>query len=367
MNVRARQVLDRLPSIRLATYPSPLEELTGLTRALDCGVHVLVKRDDAIPFACGGNKVRKLEMVLADAVAAGADTLVTLGGVQSNHARVTAAAAARLQMACVLVLSGEPSDPPTGNALLQRLYGATIEHVPTRADRVPAARSVIARLRRRGRRPYEIPLGASTGLGALGYARAVAELVSQIPAPDVIVHSTSSGGTQAGLVAGLAIHGLATRVIGISADEPEPALTAEVARVLGEIEERLGEPAGSLAASQPIVVDAGFVGEGYGVPTVESSAAIAVAARGDALLLDPTYTAKAMAGLMAYARTGRFSPGATVVFWHTGGLPGLFAAPAAGTGVKKRAGTEGTRRGDFCAPRPRRVARRTFRPGHNRR
>src|SRR6185503_817735 len=160
---------------------------------------LVVKRDDAIPFAFGGNKVRKLEMVAARALADGADTLITVGGVRSNHARATAAAAARLGLKCVLIINGAPPAHPTGNALLDRLVGAEIEYVGSREERVPAMRRAAERLQAAGRHPFEVPLGASTPLGALGYVRAVAELAGQDCVPDVVIVASSSGGTLAGL------------------------------------------------------------------------------------------------------------------------------------------------------------------------
>jgi 1-aminocyclopropane-1-carboxylate deaminase/D-cysteine desulfhydrase-like pyridoxal-dependent ACC family enzyme len=192
---------DPLPSLSLWAEPSPVEELARLRRALGGGPRLLAKRDDLIPFGCGGNKVRKLGLVAARALADGADTLVTCGGVQSNHARATAAVAARLGLGCVLVQNGDLPARPTGNALLARLYGATIHPVVSRADREPAMQAVAARLADAGRRPFVIPLGASMPLGAAAYARAVVEVLSQIDPPDLIVHASSSGGTQAGLVA----------------------------------------------------------------------------------------------------------------------------------------------------------------------
>ncbi len=192
--------------------------------ALGGGPRLLVKRDDAIGFAFGGNKVRKMRLVAADALARQADTLITCGGVQSNHARVTAAAAARLGLRCVLVANGAAPDRPTANALLARLLGADIRYVPTREARAVEMEAAAATERDAGRRPYVIPIGASTPLGAAAFAHAVTELLEQITPPDVIVHSTSSGATQAGLVAGCALAGVRTRVIGISADESSETL-----------------------------------------------------------------------------------------------------------------------------------------------
>ncbi len=316
--------LNALPSAGLVGEPTPVAEMTRLRAGLGSGPRLLVKRDDALPFGFGGNKVRKLDLVSARARSEGADTLLTVGGVQSNHARATAAAAARLGLRCVLILSGARPDRPTGNALLDGLLGAEIQYVSSREERAPAMRAAADRLRAQGRRPFEIPLGASTPLGAMAYARAVAELVAQVPAPDVIVHATSSGGTQAGLMAGCALLGLPTRVLGISADDPAPALEGVVGDLISGIDAALGS-GGRLSASAPrAAVDDSFVGEGYGIPTPASREALEVAARTEALFLDSTYTAKAMAGLIARVRAGSFRPDQTVLFWHTGGQVALF-------------------------------------------
>ena len=319
----ALERLHALPRAPIAIAPTPIEDLPRLRDALGRPPRLIVKRDDAIPFGFGGNKVRKLQLVAAEALAGGADTLVTCGGVQSNHARATAATAARLGLGCVLVANGAAPERPTGNALLDRLLGADIRYVASRDARVAEMARAADELRARGRRPYVIPLGASTPLGAAAFALAVGEMLAQIPAPDTIVLSTSSGGTQAGVVAGCRLHGLSTRVIGISADDASDVIAGEVRRNLGGLEELIGVPAGTLAAA-PLEIDDTFVGGGYGVPTAESSEAIELCARREALFLDPTYTAKAMAGLIAKARRGEF-PGGTVMFWHTGGQVGLFA------------------------------------------
>jgi D-cysteine desulfhydrase len=296
-----------------------------LRQALGGGPRLLVKRDDAIPFGFGGNKVRKLRLVAARAEAEGADTLVTTGGVQSNHCRATAAAAARLGMRCVIVANGRPQPEPTANALLDHLLGAEVEYVLTREERAPRLRASVERLRGEGRRPFEIPLGASTPLGALGLAKGVGELLAQIPAPNVIVHTTSSGGTQAGLVAGCALFGLPTRVIGVSADESSAALSATVRGIVAGMGPLLGVDGERLAALCAIEVDDGFVGAGYGAATDASREAQQLAARQEALFVDHTYTAKSLAGLVAYVRAGRFRSDQTVLYWHTGGQVALFA------------------------------------------
>lgn len=325
----ARRVLDAVPHLVLASpAPTPVEEMARLRAALGVQARLLVKRDDALTFGAGGNKVRKVEMVAARALAEGADTLITTGGVQSNHARVTAAAAARLGLQCILVQNGTPPERPTGNALLVRLFGAQIEYVATRQERAPRMQQIVERLRAAGRKPFLIPLGASTPLGALGYVRAIGELLTQMPAPDLIIHASSSGGTQAGLIAGCAHFGLNTRVIGMSVDDPADAISTIITDILSGVAPMLDHDPATLT-SRPIDVDASFVGDGYGIPTPESREAIDLMARTEGILLDPVYGAKAMAGLIAYARTGRLdtlaAPGNTVLFWHTGGVPGLFA------------------------------------------
>ncbi len=311
-------------SIVLWSAPSPVEELGRLRAALGGGPRLLIKRDDLLPFGFGGNKVRKLALVAARALDEGADTLVTCGGMQSNHVRATAAVAARLGLDCHVVQNGEPQPRPTGNALLTRLYGATSHPVPRREDRAPAMAALADRLRARGRTPFVIPLGASMPLGALAYYRAVEELVAQIDPPDVIVHASSSGGTQAGLLAGCAGLGLDTEVIGVSADEPSSALAAVVRQLVGDLLAG-GFPGVTRGRSTRVQVDDAFVGEGYGVPTAESAEALALFARLEAVVLDPTYTAKAAAALVAWVRSGRFARDRTVLFWHTGGAVGLFA------------------------------------------
>lgn len=319
----ALERLGNIPRLSLASAPTPVEELSRLRDALGVETTLLVKRDDAIPFGFGGNKIRKLQIVAAQAVAEGADTLITTGGIQSNHARATASVAARMGLSCVLVANGTPPARATANALLDRLLGAEVRYVGSRDARAPAMADAAAELRNQGRRPFVIPLGASTPFGAAAYALAVTELLEQIPAPDLIVLSTSSGGTQAGIIAGCRLHGLDTRVVGISADDPAAAIATEVGRILGGLEAVLGASPGSLT-SAPVEIDDRFVGDGYGIPTPQSTEAIDLSARREALFLDPTYTAKAMAGLIAMARARSLGSG-TTLFWHTGGQVGLFA------------------------------------------
>jgi 1-aminocyclopropane-1-carboxylate deaminase/D-cysteine desulfhydrase-like pyridoxal-dependent ACC family enzyme len=316
--------LDSLPTVPLAPLPTPVEDMRRFRAALGARPRLLAKRDDLLQFGFGGNKVRKMGYVGADARAAGADTLITSGGVQSNHARATAATAVRLGLHCVLVLNGAPPDPPAGNALLDRLLGADLRYVPSREDRQPAMEAAAAALRRLGRRPYVIPIGASTPLGAAAYVAAVRELLQQIDPPDVIVHASSSGGTQAGIAAGCALAGVHTRVIGVSADETAADLEREVRAIMPGLSSLLGfEP--MRFDSTAVEIDDGFVGDGYGIPTPESRAAIELAARTEAMFLDPTYTSKAMAAVIAGIRHGTFADAGTVLFWHTGGQVTLFS------------------------------------------
>ena len=313
-----------LPAVPIAPAPTAVEELPRLRSALGNGPRLLVKRDDTIGFAFGGNKVRKMRIVAAAALAEGADTLITCGGVQSNHARVTAATASRLGLRCVLVANGTPPAPPTANALLNALLGAEIRYVRDRSERAPAMEAAAEEVRAQGRTPYVIPLGASTPLGAAAFVQAVGELLQQIDPPDVIVHATSSGGTQAGLIAGCAIAGVKTRILGISADDPADSLAGTIREILAGLPPLLGAPP-DVFRSVAVDVDDRFVGDGYGVPTEASREALALAARTEALFLDPTYTAKAMAGLIARVRSRELAGAGTVLFWHTGGQVVLFA------------------------------------------
>ncbi len=331
----ALRSLLEFEAVSLLGAPTPVDEMARLRSALGGGPRLLVKRDDAIPFGFGGNKVRKLELVAAQALGAGADTLVTTGGIQSNHARATAATAARLGLGCVMIANGEKPARLTANALLRELLGAEVEYIATRDERGAAVQATMSRLRRAGRAPYEVPLGASTPLGALGFVRAIGEMLEQIDAPDVIIHASSSGGTQAGIVAGCALHGLDTRVIGVSSDEPSGEIQQTVRTIIAGIGDMLGRDGAALAAGCAITVDDAFVGEGYTIPTEASLEAQRLAARNEAIFVDNTYTAKALSALIACVREGRFRDSETVLFWHTGGQVGLFAQQTPGAGTRR--------------------------------
>lgn len=321
----ALTTLLSLPSVPLAPHATPIDRLTRLEAALgDASPHLFMKRDDLLSFGLGGNKVRKMQTVAAEALAAGADTLITCGGVQSNHARVTAAAGAALGLSVELVLNGTAPSTPSGNARLDRLFGASVHYVPSRDARAPKMQEIADRLTRDGRHPFVVPLGASTATGALGFARGVAEIATGGLRPDAIVVATSSGGTQAGLIAGCALFGLTPRILGISADESSAALAGIVSEILAAVGARLGAKPDTVGAARGVEVDDGFVGEGYGVPTPASTEATEIVARREGIVLDPVYTAKAMAGLIARVRRGEFTRTQTVLFWHTGGLPGYF-------------------------------------------
>jgi D-cysteine desulfhydrase family pyridoxal phosphate-dependent enzyme len=303
----------------LAKLPTPLLDLPRLSTVLG-GPRLLIKRDDLGGFALGGNKVRKLEFFLADAREAGADVLVTCGGVQSNHCRVTAAAAARAGMRCELVLSGTVPGRFTGNLFLDQLFGAELHFVETREARAPRMEALAAECTTKGLRPYVIPLGGSTPLGAYAYVEAVKEFAQQcrllgLPV-STIIHASSSGGTQAGLVVGCLAEELPTRVAGISADEKKDDLGRTVNDIARALAEQSGLPA---PRKDQIEVLDDYVGDGYGVVTAGSEEATRLFARLEGIVLDSTYTAKAAAGLIDLIRRGRFKRDETVCFWHTGG------------------------------------------------
>ncbi len=317
--------LAAIPSVPLGQLPTPVERMDRLREALGGGPALFVKRDDAIPFAFGGNKVRKLPFVIAEALADGADTIITCGGVQSNHARATTAAAVKYGLSVVLVANGVPPERATANALLAQLMGAEVHYVSSREAREPAMALLAEAQRAAGRRPCIVPLGASTPLGALGYVRAVSELLEQGVQPDVIVHACSSGGTTAGLAAGCTLHGLHTRVIGVSADDPAVQVVNTIRSTIAGVGALLDVDGDDLARRAPVEVDDTQVGEGYGISTERSREAQRLAARTEALFVDHTYTAKALGALIAWVREERFRVSETIVFWHTGGQVGLFA------------------------------------------
>ncbi len=318
-------ITDSVPRVRLAQLPTPLEELPRLARAL--GLHrLLVKRDDLTGLAGGGNKARKLEFSVGEALRQGADTLITLGAVQSNHARQTAAAAARCGLRSVLVLGGHPPPSARGNLLLDRLLGAEVVFTGERPREEVAAR-IVADQRAAGHRPYLIPVGASDEVGAAGFVAALEELKAQLEerslAVDRVILASSSFGTQAGLCLGAAALGFGPRITGIAIDSRLPELQAGVAGIAERTARRLGLSA-AVEPGQVVGFDS-YLGGGYAVMGEAEKEAILLAARHEGLLLDPVYTGRAMAGLVDLARKGEFGRRETILFWHTGGTPALDA------------------------------------------
>lgn len=320
-----------IPRIRLAQLPTPIESLPRLSAELH-GPRLLVKRDDQTGIALGGNKIRKLEYVLAEAQANGARTLITVGGAQSNHCRLTAALAARLGMECILVLSGEPNQNLNGNVLLDQLFGARIIWT-TRAERETVHKAAFEQAWAEGKKPFLIPLGASTPTGAVGYYTAFQEFISQGVDADWIVVASSSAGTQAGLVLGAKSSGWKGRILGISIDHPAEEIQGEAARLANEAAERLDL---SLKIDPgEVLVNDGYLGGGYAVIGEPEIEAIRLFARTEGLLLDPVYTGRAAAGMIDLIRQGVFKEKDRVLFWHTGGTPALFAEQYASVLIKK--------------------------------
>ncbi len=315
-----------IPRLEAGFYPTPLEPMPRLRAHLGPACpELFIKHDDYTGAGFGGNKIRKIEYMLADALAQGADTIITMGGVRSNHARATAALCARFGFRCVLVLNQTKAVPDRPASLyLDGLYGAEIVRVADGVERQPTAERLAARFAAEGRKAYVIPLGASVPLGALGFVRAAEELAARTRDIDYIYHSSSSGGTQAGLDAGLRLCGMeSTRIVGVSPDDSSESIATHVAEIATGVAALLGAP----WTPRPVHVEDGFVGEGYGVPTEEGSAAIALLARLEGVVLDPVYTAKAMAAMLSHVGEGRFRPSERVVFWHTGGQIALFTTP----------------------------------------
>jgi D-cysteine desulfhydrase family pyridoxal phosphate-dependent enzyme len=303
----------------LAHGPTPLEPLDRLSDWLG-GPRLFVKRDDQTGLALGGNKARKLEYLCAEALAQGCDTLVTGGGPQSNHCRMTAAAANRLGLDCHLALAGPTPDRPSGNLLLDHLLGAHLHPTAAREyyDIEASIEAVADDVRAAGGRPYAIPVGGASVTGALGYVDAARELNDQLTEPlDWIVVADGSGGTHAGLLAGL---DGPTRILGIDVGT-RPDLDERVPELAAATATAIHRP----APGAEIHIDHTRFGAGYGKPTPECLEAIRAAARLEGLILDPVYTGKAMAGLIGWIREGRFTEHQSVLFWHTGGAPALFA------------------------------------------
>ena len=327
--------LTRLPRFELGTFPTPLQRAPRLSEAL--GLPILVKRDDLTGLGLGGNKVRKLEYLLADALAQDADVLVTGGGPQSNHTALTALAARRAGLSAHLVFYGSPRPGgPEGNGVLNVLSAADVTFTgdTERSSVDPMLEAVAEKLRADGRRPYVIPRGGATPLGCCGYVRASLELAAQLAdqglAPSHVMVATGSCGTHAGLLVGARWLQASYRVLGVTVSRPQAECVARIVRLAEDcaalLELDLG-PVDADGADEPVEVLAGYIGPGYGKASPEGRAAMELMARTEGLVLDPVFTAKAMAALVDLAPT--LAPG-PVVFLHTGGAPATFVAgPAA--------------------------------------
>lgn len=333
MNSATHQLdLSTYPRHDLLEGPTPIQPLPRLSAHLG-GVNLFVKRDDLNGLGGGGNKLRKLEFLIGEARAANADTIITVGARQSNHARLTAAAAARVGLQCELVLTRavprfDADYLENGNIVLDDLFGARVHDLPGTANALDYANARADELRAQGRKVYVCPLGGSSPVGCLGYAACAAEILAQAQALDTrfarVVIPNGSGGMHAGFVAGFAALGVDPRLahaytVYSKADHAH-ANTLDKANATA----RLIDPALSVAA-QAVVIDESQLGDGYGIPTDAMREAVRLMASHEGLLLDPVYSGKAFAGLIAAVRAGRHAPGENVLFVMSGGVPGLFA------------------------------------------
>ena len=327
--------MPAIPRLHFAHLPTPIEELPRLSAALG-GPRILIKRDDQTGLAFGGNKTRKLEFLVAEAQEQGAKMMISAGAIQSNHCRQTAAAAAKFGLECTLVLTGEMPKQPSANILLDQLFGAHIINVLDRKDRDRILQETFDKATAEGKKPYLVPYGGSSPTGALGYAFAMEELMGQlanrrnpssprtrVSEPDWIIFGTSSGGTHAGLILGQRVFGFKGKVLGISIDEPVEWLQKNVSALASSASERLGKRI--LFAPAEVLANADYCAAGYGVLTDAEREAVKLFARHEGLLLDPVYTGRAAAGLIDLIRKRFFKKEETVLFWHTGGQPALFA------------------------------------------
>jgi len=322
--------LSSFARVRLTQAPTPFEFLPNITRALN-GPNIFIKRDDNTGLALGGNKTRKLEFLIGEAVAQGATHVVTQGATQSNHVRQTIAAAAKHGMKTTALLeervSGAHADYySNGNVLLDQIFGATLETLPAGLDMNHELVAVGERLRAAGEKPYLIPGGGSNPIGALGYVVAAQEIINQTNElglrVDCVVHATGSTGTQAGLVVGLQGCNSRIPVLGISVRAPREKQEDNVRKLARQTWELLGVR--GTFPDETVVANADYVGAGYGVPTDGMVEAVHLLARHEGILLDPVYSGKGFAGLVDLVRTGHFTKGQNIVFLHTGGAVGLF-------------------------------------------
>jgi D-cysteine desulfhydrase len=312
--------------VSLGLFPTPITMLSRLSSVLG-GPEIFMKRDDLSGLALGGNKTRKLEYLFYDAIAKGCDTVITAGAAQSNHCRQTAAAAALLHKSCHLVLGGCPPKTASGNLLLDNLFGSQVhwsgDH--RKGEEIP---EIVERLKAEGRQPYVIPYGGSNELGAYGFVHAMAELETQLDTSAIthIVFASSSGGTHAGMMLGKVLLHKAYRLIGINIDKGETD-SIPFADFILDLANRTSLSINSERrfSAEDLVLNGDYVGEGYGVVGELEREAISLTAENEAILLDPVYTGRAMGGLIDMIRGGEFSKTDKVLFWHTGGVPALFA------------------------------------------
>ncbi|MBN1680000.1 MAG: D-cysteine desulfhydrase family protein [Anaerolineae bacterium] len=329
-NLSSFKQLEHLPRVQLAHLPTPIDALPNLSRNLG-GPELFIKRDDQTGLATGGNKARKLEFSLAEALEAGADTVITGGSTQSNHARQTAAAAARCGLKAHTVLytpDGQPPQAFTGNVLLMHLLGAVIHWTTEHAPYAETIAQVEADLLAQGKRPYVVPYGGSNPTGMMGYVAAMAEFAAQIETTgpfDAVVFATSSGGTQAGMLLGAHLAGLPsnTQLLGISVDKPADALAAWIATLANAGAEKLHVD-WRIDASD-VAVNDHYLGGGYAVVGEPEREAVYMLAQQEGILLDPVYTGRTFAGLIDLIRRGTFTSAQRVLYWHTGGSAALFA------------------------------------------
>ena len=317
----ALELFTNIPRFRLVNLNTPIERMDRLRQAIPGAPQLWIKRDDLTGYLGGGNKLRKLEYVVADALARGATTIVTTGSITSNLARTTALIARRLGLKCELILSGGDPKAAHANWRIAELLNVKIHTVASSQDRAPRMQEIADALERSGERVYVVPLGASNEVGSFGMVAAFEELgIQQLEIAeqfDAIVFATSSGGTQAGLEVGKRLFNYRhLRLLGISADDPAETIRESVTQAVGPMLSRLDQP----QFSGDLDIDTNFIGEGYAIPTAESREAMQLFAETEGILLDPVYTAKAGAGLIAYCREGRFKPSDRVLFWHTGGV-----------------------------------------------
>jgi len=323
-------LLDNFPRLPLAHLPTPLEHLPRLSEHLG-GPQIYVKRDDCTGLASGGNKTRKLEFSMAAALEEGADTIITVGAVQSNHVRQTAAAACKLGLKCEVLLEHRVAEPSeyylgSGNVLLDRIFDANLREYPGGTDFDAAMEEVAEEIRAGGGKPYIIPGGASNMIGALGYVNCAVELLGQIEQQglkvDHIVTPTGSAGTQGGLIVGLKVMESAIPLLGIGVNVPQDEQEEKVYELACETADYIGKP--GCVAREDVIANCDYVGDGYGVPTESMNEAVLLLARTEGLLFDPVYSGKGLAGMIDLIRQGSLGNG-TIIFLHTGGSAALFA------------------------------------------